>query len=95
MRLPQITPTSTLLTLLVVLMLSSVLYNRESLLFCERELANEVAVLERETNLKGPIKFTEVCPEARQRVEANINRWLDVILAMLIPLRPPHSPDGP
>jgi hypothetical protein len=94
MRFPRITPTTVLLGLLVMLMGSSVLYNRESLRFCERALVTETEMLRKETNLKAPVKFTEVCPELRQRVEANLNRWLDVILALLVPLTP-HPPRNP
>jgi hypothetical protein len=84
MRFPRIGPTGILLGLLAVLMLSSVLYNRESLLFCEKALYGELDILRKETSLKGPIKFTEVCPEMRQRQETNLAKWLEVILALLV-----------
>lgn len=93
MKLPRITPTTTLLGLLVMLMLSSVLYNRESLLFCERALYGEMEALRKETNLKAPVKFNEVCPEIRQRVETNNQKWLEVILALLVQWsHPPSQP---
>jgi hypothetical protein len=89
---PRITPTTVLLGLLVVLMMSSVLYNRESLLFCERALYGELSTLQKEKTLQGPIKFNEVCPEIRQRVETNLNKWLEVILALLVQWHPPSQP---
>jgi hypothetical protein len=95
MRFPRITPTTTLLGLLVMLMLSSILYNRESLLFCERALVTETEMLREETDLKGPVKFNEVCPEIRQRVEANTNRLLDILLALAVQFNPPHPPAQP
>jgi hypothetical protein len=89
MPLPRITPTTVLLGLLVVLMLGSVFYNRESLVFCERALLNEMETLRKETTIKDAIKFTDVCPEVRQRAENNLNRWLEVILALLANPHPP------
>jgi hypothetical protein len=93
MKLPRITPTTIMLGLLVILMLSSVLYNRESLLFCERALYGETEVLRKETNLKAPVKFNEVCPELRQKVEANTNKWLEVLLALMVQFAP-HPPSS-
>ena len=93
MRFPRITPTATLLGLLVMLMVRSILYNRESLIFCERALYGELSTLQKETTLKGPIKFNEVCPEIRQRVETNTQKWLEVILALLVQWsHPPAQP---
>jgi hypothetical protein len=89
MKLPRITPTTTLLGLLVVLMLSSVFYTRESLLFCEKALYGEMETLRKEGTVKAPVKFTEVCPEVRQRAETNLNRWLEVLLALMAT---PHLP---
>jgi hypothetical protein len=77
-----------LLGLLGALLVASILNTRESLLFCERALYGEMELLRRETNVKGPIKFSDICPEVRQRAENNLNRWLDVILALMIPLHP-------
>jgi hypothetical protein len=92
MRFPRITPTTTLLGLLAVLMVSSVLYNRESLLFCERALYEESKMLEREAVVKAPLKFTEVCPEVRQRAETNLQKWLEVLLALMVQFHPPAPP---
>ena len=89
MPLPRITPTTVLLGLLVVLMLGSVAYNRESLLFCEKALYGEMETLRKEGTVKEAIKFTDVCPEVRQRAENNLNRWLEVILALLANPHPP------
>jgi len=89
MRFPSIMPSAVLLGLLVVLMASSVLYNRESLLFCEKALYGEMETLRKEGTVKEAIKFTDVCPEVRQRAESNLNRWLEVILALLAS---PQSP---
>ena len=74
------------------MMLSNVLYNRESLLFCEKALYGELSALQRETNLKGPVKFNEVCPEIRQRVEASTNKMLDILLALAVQFHPPARP---
>jgi len=92
MPLPRITPTTVLLGLLVVLMLSSVLYTRESLLFCEKALYGEMETLRKEGTVKETIRFTDVCPEVRQRAENNLNRWLEVILALLASPHPPARP---
>jgi hypothetical protein len=92
MPLPRITPTTVLLGLLVVLMLGSVAYNRESLLFCEKALYGEMETLRKEGTVKEAIKFTDVCPEVRQRAENNLNRWLEVVLALLASPHPPGQP---
>lgn len=92
MNFPRITPTTTLLGLLVGLMVSSVIYTHESLRFCERALFGEVETMRKEGTVKAPVKFTEVCPEVRQRAENNLNRWLEVILALLAS---PHQPKEP
>jgi hypothetical protein len=91
MRFPRITPTTVLLGMLVALMLSTILYNRESLMFCEQALSGEVKTLEKETELKAPVKFNDVCPEIRQRVETSTNKMLEIILALLVPIVP-HNP---
>jgi hypothetical protein len=75
-------------------MLSSVLYTRESLLFCEKALYGEVETLRKEGTVKEAIKFTDVCPEVRQRAENNLNRWLEIVLALLAPITR-HPPDNP
>jgi hypothetical protein len=92
MQFPRITPTTTLLGMLAVLMLSNVLYNRESLLFCEKALYGELSALQKETNLKEPVKFNDVCPEIRQRVEASTNKMLDILLALAVQFHPPSNP---
>jgi hypothetical protein len=89
MPLPRITTTTALLGLLGVLMLASVLYTKESLLFCEKALYGELSTLQKETNLKAPVKFTDVCPEVRQRAETNLNKWLEVLLALMVQWHPP------
>jgi hypothetical protein len=94
MRFPRITPTTVLLGLLAVLMFSSMISNYESLTFCEKALYNELSTLQKETNLKGPVKFTEVCPEVRQRQETNLAKWLEVILALMVQFAP-HPPGNP
>jgi hypothetical protein len=92
MRLPRITVTTALLGMLGVLLVASVLYNRESLLFCEKALYGEMETLRKEGTVKGAVKFTDVCPEVRQRQENNLNRWLEVILALLANPHPPNNP---
>jgi len=92
MRFPRITPTAVLMGMLMVVMVSSVAYNRESLLFCERALVSETDIIRKETEMKGPVKFNDVCPEIRQRVEANTNRLLDILLALAVQFNPPHPP---
>jgi hypothetical protein len=52
----------------------------------------KVPYYDQEKTLQGPIKFNEVCPEVRQRVETNTNKWLEVILAMLVQFAP-HPPN--
>jgi hypothetical protein len=82
-----------LLGLLAVLLIGSVLNNRESLLFCEKALYGEMETLRKEGTVKEAVKFTDVCPEVRQRQENNLNRWLEVILALLA--NPRHPPSNP
>ena len=94
MRFPRITSAGSLMALLALLMVSTVLYNRESLLFCERALYAETEALRKDTNLKEPVKFNDVCPEIRQRVETSTNKMLEIILALLVPIVP-HNPDNP
>jgi hypothetical protein len=92
MRLPGISQTNVLLGLLAVLLIGSVLNNRESLLFCEKALYGEMETLRKEGTVKEALKFTDVCPEVRQRQENNLNKWLEVILALLVQFHPPASP---
>jgi hypothetical protein len=74
-----------------ILLLSSVLDSRESLLFCERALYSEIESLKKETTLKDAVKFTDICPEVRQRTSANLNKWLDILLALMVQFGA-HSP---
>jgi len=92
MQLPRISTHTVLLGLLGLVMVSSALYNRESLLFCEKALYGEVETLKKETTLKVPIKFTDVCPEVRQRVETNTNKLLELLLALLVNPSPSKGP---
>lgn len=88
MRWPRITAKSALIGLLGLLLLSSVLYTRESLLFCERALYGEMNTIAKEGKADKPLRFNEVCPEVRQRAETSMNKWLEVILALLVQLNP-------
>lgn len=92
MRPPTISFQGVLLCLLGVLLLGSVLNNRESLLFCEKALYGEMETLRKETTVTAPLKFTDVCPELRQRQETNLNKWLEVILALLVQFPPAAKP---
>ena len=83
-KLPRITPVTGLLILLGFLMISTMLYSRESLLFCERALFGEMNTIAKEGTADKPIKFTEVCPEIRARHENSVNKWLEVILALMV-----------
>jgi hypothetical protein len=74
-----------------MLMISSVLYTRESLLFCEKALYGEMNTIAKEGTADKPLRFTDVCPEVRQRAETNLNKWLEVILALLVQFHPPTS----
>lgn len=94
MQFPRITPITTLLGLVAVLMLSSVFYTRESLLFCEKALYGEMETLRKEGTVKAPVKFTDVCPEVRQRAEYTLNKWLEVVLALMVQITP-HPPKEP
>ena len=91
MRFPRLTQTWLLLSLLSMLMISSVLYTRESLLFCEKALYGEMNTIAKEGTADKPLRFTDVCPEVRQRAETNLNKWLEVILALLVQFHPPTS----
>jgi hypothetical protein len=82
-----------LLSLLGVLLLASVDNTRESLHFCEKALYGQAKMLEKDQVMKAPIKFSEVCPEVRARAETTLNKWLEVILALLVQWHPP--PPGP
>ena len=88
---PRLTPVGVLMGLLVLLMVSSVFYTRESLLFCEKALYGELSTLAKEGTLKAPIRFPEVCPDVRQRAETLTNKWLEVILALMVQWGP-HNP---
>jgi len=83
-----------LLGLLGLLLVSSVSYTRESLLFCEKALYGEMNTIAKEGTADKAIKFTDVCPEVRQKAENQLNRWLEVILALLVNLTP-HPPEKP
>lgn len=85
MRLPTLTPTWLLLALLAFLMVGTVLHNKESLRFCEEALYGEFRQLPKQKAMA----FTEVCPEVRQRTENSINKWLEIILALLVQFHPP------
>ena len=73
-------------------MTSSVVLNHESLTFCEKALFGEVTALQKETTLNAPIKFTDVCPDLRSRAEAGLNKWLEVILALMVQFHHPTAP---
>ena len=89
MKLPQLTPRMFLFGLLGILVLGSIWTNTESLLFCQRFLSGEVRVLSGQGEMKKPVAFTDVCPEVRARAEANLNKWLEVLLALLVQTHPP------
>lgn len=93
MQLPKPTPVGVLMGLLALLLVSSVLYTRESLLFCERALYGQAGTLAKEGTLKAPVRFPDVCPDVRQRVENNINKWLEVVLALMVQFT--HPPTNP
>ena len=79
-----------LLLCIVALMIASIFYTRESLLFCEKALYGEFKALTGKSNaVQRPISFTEVCPEMRQRAETTLNKWVEVILALLVQIHPP------
>lgn len=79
----------------MLLLLGSLLSNRESLLFCEKALFGEMETLRKEKAVAGAIKFTDICPEVRQRQENNLNRWLELVLALMVQLHPPRPGKGP
>lgn len=89
---PRISPAGVLLGCIVVLMSASVFYTRESLLFCERSLYEQFNSLTEKGKPERPIAFTEVCPEMRQRAETMLNKWVEVILALLVQVHPPSPP---
>lgn len=91
MKLPRLSFQTLLLLPLSVLLISSVFDSREALLFCERALNGEIEALKNETALKGAVKFRDVCPEARQRTSANLNKWLDILVALMVQFAP-HPP---
>jgi len=91
MRLPRLSPIHALLGILGFLLISSVLYTRESLLFCEKALYGEMDTIAKEGTADKPIKFTDVCPDVRQRSENLTNKWLEVILALMVQFAHPPS----
>lgn len=92
MRFPRVMPLHVLLGALVALLIGSMVNNRESLRFCEKALFGETTALEKGKALKAPVRFTEVCPDVRERVEHNINKWLEVILALMVQFSHPQDP---
>lgn len=84
MKLPQIKAPTILLGLLGVLLLNSVWASRESLVFCEKALYGEVNALQKSGKMGKAIAFTEICPDLRARAETNLNKWLEVILALMV-----------
>ena len=89
---PKPTLNAALIGLLAVLLLSSVFHTRESLLFCEKALYGEMKELAKETKVEKPIRFSDVCPDVRQRAENTLTKWLEVILALMVNLHPPAKP---
>jgi hypothetical protein len=81
--------------LLGVLLASSVIYTHEALRFCERAVFDEMGTIAREGTADKPLSFRDVCPEARQRAENQLNRWLEVLLALLVQLPGRGPGDGP
>lgn len=84
MRVPRFSPVYLLLLLLALLAGSSMLYTRESLLFCEKALAAEMDTIAKESTADKPLSFQQVCPELRSRAENQLNRWLEVLLALMV-----------
>jgi hypothetical protein len=80
-----------LLGLLGVLLLNSVWANREALVFCEKALYGEVKALSDKDKMNKTISFTEVCPDLRARAENNLNKWLEVILALMVQFNHPSG----
>ena len=83
-------PTALLLGLLVLLMGSGIFYTRESLLFCEKALLSEMQTIAKEDTANKPIRFNEVCPEMRARAEGLNNKFLEVLLALLVQFNHPR-----
>jgi len=83
-RPPRITAVGGLLVLTGIIMVSSVLHTRESLLFCERALFGEMETIAKEGKADKPIRFNEVCPDVRARAETATNRLLDITLALMV-----------
>jgi hypothetical protein len=81
---PRITPVGGLLLLTGIIMVSSVMHTRESLLFCERALFSEMNTIAKEGTADKPLKFSDVCPDVRARAEAATNRLLDITLALMV-----------
>ena len=67
-----------------IIMVSSVMHTRESLLFCERALFSEMNTIAKEGTADKPLKFSDVCPDVRARAEAATNRLLDITLALMV-----------
>jgi hypothetical protein len=78
-----------LLGLLGVLLLNSIWASRESLVFCEKALYGEVKALQGGGKMNKAVAFTEVCPDLRARAETNLNKWLEVILALMVQFNHP------
>jgi hypothetical protein len=81
---PRFTPVGGLLLLTGIIMVSSVMHTRESLLFCERALFSEMNTIAKEGTADKPLKFSDVCPDVRARAEAATNRLLDITLALMV-----------
>ena len=92
MQWPKLSTNGALLGLLGLLLFSSILYTRESLMFCEKALYGEMNTIAKEGKADKPLRFTDVCPEVRQRAENTMNKWLEVILALLVQFHPPAKP---
>lgn len=78
-----------LLALLGILLLNSVWANRESLVFCEKALYGEINALQKGNKMNKAIAFNEICPDLRSRAETNLNKWLEVILALMVQFNHP------
>jgi len=89
MKLPRLTPQFFLFGLLGALLSGSLWSTRESLVFCEKALYGEVNTLAKGKAIDKAVSFTEVCPELRARNEATLNKWLEVILALMVQYHPP------
>jgi hypothetical protein len=91
MQIPKLSPMNILFGMVGLLLAGSLLSNREALLFCEKALFGEMETLRKEKTVTGALKFTDVCPELRQRQENNLNKWLEIILALMVQIHPPQG----